>query len=76
MSSKNQTESLPTIVSITNIDAIKRSGIEQPATVDAWRWAYRKRHENGLADAFRKVGGRVSVDIPRFIELVRARHSA
>lgn len=65
-------QSLPSIVSITNIDAIRRAGVEHPATVDAWRWAYRRRHENGLADAFRKINGRVCVDVPRYVELIRA----
>ena len=62
----------PTVVPITNIEALRRAGIEYPATVDAWRWAYRRRHENGLADAIKKKNGRIVVDVPAYLEAIRS----
>jgi len=39
-------------------------------TVNQARWAFRRRHENGLAGAFKRIGKRVTVDVPKFHELV------
>jgi hypothetical protein len=38
-------------------------------TVDQARWAFRKRHENGLAGAFVRIGRNVSINVPKFYEL-------
>ncbi len=32
----------PTIVPLTDIDAIRASGVLYPSTVDGWRWLYRQ----------------------------------
>lgn len=39
-------------------------------TVDQARWAFRKRHENGLAGAFVRIGRNVAINVPKFHELV------
>lgn len=39
-------------------------------TVDQARWAFRKRHENGLAGAFVRIGRNVNINVPKFHELV------
>jgi hypothetical protein len=39
-------------------------------TVDQARWAFRKRHENGLAGAFVRIGRSVAINVPKFHELV------
>ena len=40
------------------------------------RWAYRQRHETGLAAAFVRMGRRVFIDPDRFHELVRRGQAA
>jgi hypothetical protein len=37
------------------------------------QWAFRKRHENGLAGAFYRNGNSVLVDVAKAHELLRAR---
>lgn len=65
----------PTIVPLTNIDALRRL-VGYPETVDAWRWAYRRRHERGLDGAFIRQGRRILVDVPRYLDLVRSNGGA
>lgn len=65
-----------TIVPLTDIDRLRALGAEYPKTVDAWRWLYRCRHERGMADAFRRSGRRVLVDVPRYLELIRSQPAA
>jgi hypothetical protein len=47
-------------------------GIGHPTTEHGWRWLYRTRKEKGLEDAFVRVGRNILVDVPRYLELVRA----
>lgn len=58
------------LIALTEPDELKAAGIPF-RTTDAARWAYRKRHETGLADAFVRLGRRVYVDPERFHALAR-----
>jgi hypothetical protein len=62
---------IPTIVLLNDIQGLKSAGIEYPNTVDGWRWLYRCRRERGLDKAFKKLGARVVVDVPKYLELIR-----
>lgn len=62
----------PTLVPLTDLAALRAAGIHYPASVDAWRWAYRNRHERGLARAFRRQGRRIVVDVPAYLDAVRS----
>ena len=64
------------LVPITDIDALKAAGIHYPATVEAWRWAYRMRADRGLEHAFIRQGRRVLVDIPAYFKAVRMQAGA
>jgi hypothetical protein len=59
------------LIPITDLEALKAAGLLYPATVDAWRWAYRRRKERGLSEAFVKFGSRILVDVTRFANLTR-----
>ena len=61
----------PTIVPMTDLDALRAAGINYPASIHSWRWLYRCRHERGIADAFIRSGRRVLVNVPRYIELAQ-----
>jgi hypothetical protein len=63
----------PTLIPLNNAAALQQAGIIYPATENAWRWLYRQREERGLSAAFVRMGRRVLVDVPRFIELARSR---
>lgn len=65
---------IPTIVPITDIGAIRAAGVHYPATVDGWRWLYRFRAERGMAHVFPRVGRRVMVDIPAYLAALRAQN--
>jgi hypothetical protein len=60
-------------IPITDLEALRARGITYPATVDAWRWAFRHRDERGLKDAFVRVGRRVCVLPDRYVTALRAR---
>lgn len=64
--------STPILIHITDLDALRDVGIYYPRTVDGWRWLFRTRHERGLERAFLRVGRRIVVDVPVFLEVVRA----
>ena len=61
----------PTLVPLTDTEALKAAGVVYPATEHGWRWLYRMRHERGLDQAFRRVGRRVLVDVPAYLAAVR-----
>jgi hypothetical protein len=63
----------PILVPITAIDTLRDAGIAYPSTIDAWRWIYRNRQERGLNHAFVRVGKRILVDVPVYLEALRAR---
>ncbi len=60
------------LVPISAIETLKANGLPW-ATKDAAYWAFRKRHENGLAGAFCRCGRNVLVDVAKAHELLRAR---
>ena len=60
------------LVELTNLAALQAAGIHYPRTVHAWRWLFRCRKERGLELAFIRVGRRVLVDPPRYLELIRS----
>lgn len=66
----------PTLVPMTDLASLRAGGIEYPNTVDSWRWLFRCRAERGLERAFRRVGRRVLVDIPAYLEAVRGNAGA
>lgn len=62
----------PVFVLITDLAGMRAAGITYPSTVDGFRWLFRRRHERGMDDAFRRVGRRILLDTARYIELVRS----
>lgn len=62
----------PTIVPITDIEAIRNAGVLYPETVDGWRWLHRHRVARGMAHVFPRIGRRVMVDIPAYVAALRA----
>jgi hypothetical protein len=65
--------SAPTLVPITDLASLQAAGVAYPHTVDSWRWLYRCRVERGLEGAFHRVGRRVLVDVPAYLDAVRGR---
>jgi hypothetical protein len=53
------------------VEHLKAAGILLPETQDALEWLYRRRKENGMAQAFTKIGGRRYIDLVAFARLVR-----
>jgi len=66
----------PTIIPITKTEDIRAAGVDYPTTVDGWRWLYRKRSERGLEQVFKRVGRRVLLDVPAYLEAVRKSSAA
>jgi hypothetical protein len=60
----------PQLIPLTRPAELKAAGVPFE-TEDAARWAFRRRHETGLAAAFVKIGKRVYLDPQKFHELVR-----
>jgi hypothetical protein len=61
----------PATIAPLKVEHLQAVGILLPATQDALEWMYRNRAENGMADAFRKVGGRRCIDLVAFAKLMR-----
>ena len=61
------------LIPLTQPKELKAAGLPWD-TEDKARWAYRKRYENGLAEAFVKIGKNIFVDPAKTHELAR-RHS-
>lgn len=55
------------------IETLRAAGILLPETQHALEWLYRHRDKNGMAGAFRRVGGRRCIDLVAFAKLVRER---
>lgn len=64
----------PQLIPLTKPDKLLEAGLPWD-TVDKARWAHRQRHENGLAEAFVRIGKNVYVDPAKAHELAR-QHSA
>jgi hypothetical protein len=50
---------------------LRAAGLLLPETQDALEWLYRNRKDNGMAEAFCKVGGRRCIDLVAFARLTR-----
>jgi hypothetical protein len=59
------------LVPLTDLAALRAAGVLYPTTVDGWRWLFRVRNERGLGRAFRRIGRRVLVDVPSYMDAVR-----
>lgn len=60
-------------IPITDADALRAAGVAYPTTEHAWRWLFRVRHERGLDRAFVRVGRRILVDVPTYLDAIRSR---
>jgi hypothetical protein len=58
----------PQLISIAKPDELKAAGLPWD-TYGKVHWAFRKRHENGLAGAFVRIGKNVFVNPQRALEL-------
>jgi hypothetical protein len=65
----------PQLVGLTNTTALVAAGLPWDTKGKA-QWAFRKRHENGLAGAFVRIGKNIFVDPARAHELARTRPAA
>jgi hypothetical protein len=61
----------PKLIEITDPAEMLAEGLPFK-TVDSARWAFRHRDQNGLAPAFKRLGGRILIDVPKFHELMSA----
>lgn len=59
----------PQLILLTDPARFAAAGIPWTTTHQA-RWAFRRRHENGLAGAFKRIGTTIAIDVPKFHELV------
>jgi len=59
----------PQIIPISDSSQFPQAGLPFK-TVEQARWAFRRRHENGLAGAFVRIGRNVAINVPKFHELV------
>lgn len=60
------------LIPITDQRSIEAAGIAYPRSEWGWRWVYRHRETNGHANSFRKLGRRILVSVPDFLEAMRA----
>lgn len=63
------------LIPLTKPAELKAEGVPFE-TEDSARWAYRRRHENGLAEAFVTIGRRIYLDPEKFHEMVRRGQAA
>ena len=58
----------PRLIPLADASRFAAAGLPW-TTVDQARWAFRQRHHNGLAGAFKRIGRTVNIDVVRFHEL-------
>ena len=63
------------LIPLTRPEKLQAAGLPFETT-DSARWAYRCRHDNGIEDAFVRIGGRIFIDPDRFHELIRRGQTA
>jgi hypothetical protein len=63
------------LIPLTRPAELKAAGIPFE-TEDSARWAFRRRHDTGLASAFVTIGRRIYLDPAKFHELVRRGQAA
>lgn len=61
----------PKLIDITDPVVMLAEGLPFKTT-DSARWAFRHRDRNGLAPAFKRLGGRIPIDVPKFHALMDA----
>jgi hypothetical protein len=62
----------PQIIPITDPSRFESAGLPW-RTVDQARWAFRTRHENGLAGCFVRINRNIAINVPKFHELAAQR---
>ncbi len=55
-----------------HVDDMRAAGLPFK-TIDAARWAFRHRHQTGLAPAFKRLGTKILIDVPEFHRLMSER---
>jgi hypothetical protein len=60
------------LIPMSDLAALKAAGVLYPQTEHGWRWLFRRRHERGFAESFHRVGRHILVNVPRYLEAVRA----
>jgi len=60
------------LIPMNDLEALKAAGVLYPQTEHGWRWLYRHRKTKGFCSVFRRVGRRILVDVPAYIETVRS----
>ena len=65
----------PQLIALTAEEEFKAAGIPYRKT-NQLRWLHRHRHQNGFAEAFVAIAGRVFLDVPKFHELARSKSTA
>lgn len=63
------------LIPMNDLEALKAAGVLYPQTEHGWRWLYRRRAKKGFAGVFRRVGRRILVDVPAYVETVRGKRS-
>lgn len=58
------------LIEFGQVDELKKIGIMYPNTVCQLQWMFRRRHENGLAEAFAEVGGRKLFKPKKYLEII------
>lgn len=60
---------IPELIEFGQVAELKNFGIFYPRTKYQLEWMFRRREENGLADAFAVVNGRKLLKPRRYLEL-------
>lgn len=67
---------IPELIEFLQVGELKPAGIHYPATKHQLEWMFRRRAENGLADAFTIVNGRKLFKPKRYLEIVAGNSAA
>jgi len=62
----------PILIPLNDLESLRAAGITYPHSEHAWRWLYRHRVARRLERAFKRVGSRILIDVPAYLEAVRA----
>lgn len=67
---------IPELIEFGQVGELKNDGIHYPSTTHQLYWMFRRRHENGLADAFVVVNGRNCFLPQRYLQIVAGKSAA
>lgn len=67
---------IPELIEFGQVGELPKSGIFYPSTKHQVEWMFRRRAENGLADAFAVVNGRKLFRPRRHLELTAGKSAA